>query len=332
MKLNNSFEIFLSRIEPTGATQAGAISAHKTLRDRLATDPEFAAYHIETFLSGSYRRSTAVQPIKDVDIVVIINANPNKDTPRQILAFLKRVLDKYYATKTAPQRRSIRIDLADISMDVIPAVAPYGADREIQIPDCTLQEWIWTNPKGHIDWTKRLNEATKDKPSDRGRFVPLVKMAKWWKRVQLPDAKRPKGFTLECLAGWHHDPSARDWADGFIAFLERVTMAYAAYKTRDAVPPIPDPGLPGKAIPTGLTPREFKAFLAAAEISLALSRRARDAATAKESADLWRQVFGDRFPTSDDDEGTKATEPDESRGPSIFTRSVHDIREAPPFA
>lgn len=332
MKLNNSFEIFLGRIEPTEATRAGAISAHKTLRDRLAADPDFARYHVETFLSGSYRRSTAVQPIKDVDIVVIIKADPNKDTPRQILALLKRVLDKYYATKTAPQRRSIRIDLADISMDVIPAVAPFGADQKLQIPDRTLQEWIWTNPKGHIAWTARLNEATKDKPSDRGRFVPLVKMAKWWKRVQLPDAKRPKGFTLECLAGWHHDPTARDWADVFIAFLERVTTAYAAYKSLDAVPPIPDPGLPGKAIPTGLTPREFKAFLAAAETSLALSRRARDAATAKESADLWRQVFGDRFPASDDDGGTKAAGPEEPRGPSIFTPSGRDIREAPPFA
>jgi hypothetical protein len=332
MKLNANFDEFLAAIEPTASTRETAISAHSTLRDRLANDADFAKLHVETFLSGSYKRSTAIQPIKDTDIVVIINEDSTR-LPLKVLGELKQVLDKYYPAKSASQRRSIRIDLTKISLDVIPALAPNGADNPLLIPDRELKRWIATNPKGHTAWTSRLNAATTNSETDRGRFVPLVKMLKWWKKVQLPEAKRPKGFTLECIAGQHHDPTARDWADVFIASLERINSAYGIYKVLPFVPGIPDPGLRGQNIPTGLTVSEFQAFLKKVNESLAVAKQARDSTDPQASAALWRKIFGNHFPdlgSSDDSGGGRTVEG--PRGPSVFNRSPRDVREAPPFA
>lgn len=333
--LNGLFEEFLGRIEPDADTRADAQAAHENVRAWLAEHDDFGEIHLETFLAGSYRRRTAVTPIKDVDIVVVCSMDAFEADPRPLLRRLKRALDDNtrYRTRTTPNRRSIQIELARIDMDIVPTVAPNGTDLPLRIPDRRAVEWFWTNPKGHITWTQHLNANTKDDEADRGTFVPLVKMAKLWKQAQLASCRHPKGMMLELSAGLYHDPQARDWADVFIAWLEGTPAAFRPYRQAQQVPLFPDPGLPGQTIKTGMEFVDFDRYCDALERTLPTARRARELAAQgdlTQSARLWRQVFGDAFPPADggpERGGRGASGP--GGAPTVLTRP--DIREAPDF-
>lgn len=321
MELEGHFRKFLSKIEPAETHTNEAVSAHTTLRERLEKDKEVSENLRETFLSGSYRRHTAVKPIKDVDIFVVLKAE--KGSARKTLEWLEKALNRLgYKAKTEPQRRSVRVDLAYITMDVVPALAPDGLDRPLKLPSRQEDKWILSNPKAHIEHTTRLNKKSRD-----GRFVPTVKLSKWWRSVQLPKAKHPKGFFLECLCGEHMNLTSESYAKAFASTLDSMVRTYG--QVPDRVPQVADPGMPGQYISTGITLQEFRDFLAKVDQSRVAAAAATQAKDEKESVRLWQQVFGPEFPSSDDD-GSKGAAV--ISGPSAIRRSPRDVREAPPFA
>jgi hypothetical protein len=333
--LNVLFEEFLANIEPNADTRADAIKAHEEVRDWLAGHETFGGVHVETFLAGSYRRRTSVAPIKDVDIVVVCAMSEyDEQNPKKLLNKLKRALDdnRRYKTRTTPRRRSIQIELARIDMDIVPTVAPGGTDKPLRIPDRDVIRWFDTHPKGHIIWAQTLNAATKTDENDRGRFVPLVKMARWWKGERLRSRRHPKGHMMELMAGYYHDPMARDWADIFVAWVERATTGLAIHRKLGTLPSFADPGLPTQAIKTGMEQEDFNRFYDELAKTLPIAQRARDLAAPDltASARLWRQIFGDKFPLPEED-GRKASGPTGGgmAAPSVLTRP--DIRESPTF-
>jgi hypothetical protein len=330
--LNSLFDEFLTNIEPDEKTTADAIKEHEEVRKWLAGHTDFKKIHVETFLAGSYRRNTSVTPIKDVDVVVICSMDSYGPNPRPLLDRLHRALadNKRYKPKATPRRRSIQIELARVDLDVVPTVAPKGVDAPLLIPDRDVKEWFSTNPKGHIEWTQKLNAATKQSEADRGRFVPLVKMARWWRQEQLKGKRHPKGHMIELSAGFFHDPKARDWADVFIAWLERAVGGLASARQSGTVPQFPDPGLPGEFIKTGMELKDFQLFYDRLSTSLPVARRARELAKSDlaASAKLWQSLFGSAFPNSDDDKGRGSA--GGLGGPPLVTQRP-DIRQAPTF-
>jgi len=328
--LNDLFDTFLSAIEPDEETRATAIAEHEAVRKWLAGHESFGEIHIDTFLAGSYARRTSITPIKDVDVVVICSMEAYQSDPRPLLNRLHDALadNKRYKLKSTPRRRSIQIELPRVDLDVVPTVAPNGTNAPLRIPDRDVKCWFDTNPKGHIDWTQQLNAATKQHENDRGRFVPLVKMARWWRKEQLAARRHPKGHLIELCAGYNHDPKARDWADVFIAWLERSLNTFRPYYTAHALPPFPDPGLPGQTIKTGMEWADFEQFYQMLERSLPVAYRARELAVTDlaASARLWQQLFGVKFPPSDGGDGGGRGR---SGGPTVLDRP--DIREAPTF-
>ena len=84
----------------------------KHCRDRLANDKNFKDWFDSTFLYGSYRRNTATQPIKDVDVCVLLNIKSGEHKPQTVVDRLRRVLERNgYNNKMGLQRRSVRIDM-----------------------------------------------------------------------------------------------------------------------------------------------------------------------------------------------------------------------------
>ena len=334
--LNGLFNEFLTNIEPDEEMRVDAISAHEGVRDWLAGHKEFKSTHVETFLAGSYRRRTSVAPIKDVDIVVICSMDAyDESNPRPLLDRLKQALDdnKKYKTKTRPRRRSIQIESGKVEMDIVPTVAPNGVDKALKIPDRDVERWFWTHPKGHIQWTQSLNAATQQGDSDRGRFVPLVKMAKFWRGQQLRGKRHPKGHMVELCAGYYHDPAARDWADVFIAWLERSRNGLSAYKTLRTVPQFPDPGLPGQFIQTGMEWDDFERFYLKIATALPVAEEARRIAATDlaESARLWQSLFGATFPSPDKGGQKGGRGPEGAAGGPPSAGRRPDVREAPYF-
>jgi hypothetical protein len=332
MHLNDYFKQFLSNIEPTRAQVGAASTSHNAVRKHLANDEKFKDIFVDSFLAGSYARDTAVKPIRDVDIIVVTRWDKE---PAALLKELKAALDRssHYKTKTSPQRRSICVELEHISMDIVPAREVLGL-AQLQVPDREQKEWVDTNPRGHTDWVIEINKQTKKSDADQGRFVPLAKMAKHWKRFRLEQAKHPKGFWIESLCGWNHDPDARDWADVFIRSLELITGRYAADSTASRAPQLTDPGLIHRTLSTGLTGDEFQVFFSQMEKALAAARTARDDQTSHaRSAELWREVFGPKFPSKEQREAQLRIEASAlaSRGSSLGARSGRDISEPEPF-
>ncbi|OGR89701.1 MAG: hypothetical protein A2992_06265 [Elusimicrobia bacterium RIFCSPLOWO2_01_FULL_59_12] len=321
MELEGSFRKFASNIEPAQTHRDEAISGHTTLRERLEKDSDVKVVLKETFLSGSYRRRTAVKPIKDVDIFVVLAGE--QGSARKTLEWLEKALGRLgYKAKTAPQRRSVRVDLSYVTMDVVPALAPEGLDRPLKIPARQEDKWILSHPKKHIEYVENLNQLSSDE-----RLVPTVKMIKWWRGYQMEKAKHPKSFFLENLCCRHVNMTASSYAEACVSIFESMVNSYG--QVPDRVAQIADPGLSGQMISTGITLQEFQDFMGRVHQSLGAAQAALRSDNEKDSAALWRQVFGPEFPGSDDG-GAKS--PSIIAGPSALRRSPRDVRESPPFA
>lgn len=304
-KLTKSFDEFLSEIEPSKKAVKYASKAHTRIREHLEEDEEFKEIFEGSFLYGSYKRNTAVGDIKDVDIVLLTNFDPDdeENTPQHVLRKVKEALNRYYEASDNQQyqRRSIRVDDplpdekdAKLTLDVIPAFAPYGDDEALLVPDRELKKWVPSHPKGHIENATTLN----DENHGNGMYIPLVKMMKhWWKyqcEMRQPDTERPKpkGFWVECLAGENFDQNQEDYASHFIKVLENI---FNKYSEAVSVPELNDPGLPEKKIMTSMTVKEFEIFMGAVNECLALAREAYDEEDEEKSSEIWQKIFGEEF-------------------------------------
>lgn len=296
MATQAQFKAFLKDVEPSATAKANASAAHTAARDYLKKHERFAEYHVETFLSGSHKRNTAirrrgedgVELRPDVDIIVVTNHTIHDD-PRVVIDALYGALAEGYE-EIRKQNRSVRVVTDQAKMDVVPIVAPYGMNWTLYIPDRELDGWRETNPPRHTAWAAEVNEATD------GRFKPLAKLTKWWRRENPTIAKRPKGFVVErmvadCMNRWEtqHD-------ELFVGTLEGIVTRYAPSVWRGEVPWIADPGVSGKSVTDGMTFDAFLGFYNKAKAHAELGRRAMDEEDPEKELRLWRQIFGPRFP------------------------------------
>jgi len=321
-KLESQFEEFLHNIEPDKKAIKYAVKAHEPLRDHLSQDQKFAEFFIDSFLYGSYRRHTAVGDIKDVDIVILTNFT-EKEKPNDVLKKLKSAIARYYKDPENPeyQRRSIRVNDplpdsdTDMTLDVIPAILITDEDSPLKVPDREAGEWVWSHPKEHIKHTSKLN----DDDFSEGRFVPLVKIVKWWWKYQCeenqPNVKRPKpkGFWLECLTAENFNQTKESYADHFVALLQNV---HEKYKNEENVPELNDPGLENEVVKTSMSKEEFAKFMEILKNGLDLATNALNTSDDAESSEKWQQVFGQKFPVV-----KKTNEPNgvKKEGPTIIT-------------
>ena len=296
MGTQSQFKAFLQDIEPSATTKANAKSAHTNLRDFLRKDLYFKEHHVDTFLSGSYRRDTAIRPrIKkgnterpDVDIIVVTN-HTFYDSPAEVLDLLFQTLKKKYSSIRL-QTRSVGIETTNADMDVVPIISPYGMNSTLYIPDRKLEDWLRTNPPGHTQWTTDVNRYS------NGHFKPLVKLMKWWRRENPTINTRPKGFVIEVITARCSDLAESEYTDLFLGALEGITNNYAWDIYSKTLPTIPDPSVPGNSVTDGMTFDAFKGFYNKAKLHAELGREAQAEDDEEKALEKWRRIFGDRFP------------------------------------
>jgi hypothetical protein len=296
MATQDQFKKFLNDIEPSTTTKTNAQKAHKGLRDFLRGHEEFKEVLDGVFLSGSYKRNTAVRPrVKDgvsdrpdVDVIVVMAYGLGAD-PEEVLDFLCRVLRERYAD-VRKQGRSAGVRSGAADMDVVPIIAPYGMEGTLYIPDRKLKQWRETNPPRHTTWTSERNAA-----SD-GRFKPLVKEFKWWRRQNRTVGRKPKGFVMECIVAENMDYTQTNHAELFVSTMEAIVRKYDFDVFMDRVPFIADPGVPGNNVTYGMTFAAFEGFYNKAKKHAEVGRRAIEEDDPEEELKLWREIFGDRFP------------------------------------
>lgn len=296
MATQQQFIDFLSEIEPSPTTKAVCSSAHSTLRGKLEQHETYKDIHVNTYLSGSYARNTALRPRQsngtvrrpDVDIIVVTN-HAQSDLPSNVIGTLRKAVRSLGYTEIEANRRSICVSLGSVEMDVVPVIRdPWEANGWL-IADKSEERWLKTNPMGHNLWASGVNKKA------NGYFVPLVKLVKWWRRENLPHLRRPKGFILETLVAEHMDYKETSYEDLFAKFLESVRDEYGWMVLSGLVPSLEDPSVPGNDVFSRVKAEEFKRFYDMAEAHATLVRHAQRETDSEKALVLWQRVFGDRF-------------------------------------
>ncbi|KQY80901.1 nucleotidyltransferase [Pelomonas sp. Root1444] len=296
MPTQQQFIDFLREIEPSPSTTAVCSSAHNTLRANLAGHATYSLIHDNTFLSGSYARDTALRPRMtngvlrrpDVDIIVVTK-HKRTDTPSDVIKSLHRAVKSLGYASVESNRRSICVTLTSVEMDVVPIIPNPWQTGGWLIADKSTQEWIPTNPMGHTDWAIKINKKA------NGNFKPLVKLVKWWRRENLPNLRRPKGFILETIVAELMDYKETRYEELFVKLLERIVSEYAWNALLGTVPSLADPSVEGNNVFSRVQADEFKRFYDMAEKHAKLIRRAQKEPDADKALGMWQQVFGDRF-------------------------------------
>lgn len=311
MQLITYFEKFVSNIQPSSERISAVAGAHNDLRDHLKDEAQLSFAIDTSFLTGSYARSTATAPIKDVDIILIletkeVSEDKKQPSPRAVLEDLKKAIDDFYdEVNLETQRRSIQIELAedDIRMDVVPAIAPDGKEQQLFVPDYGQNCWVPSHPKKHIQLAATLNKEID------GRFVRLVKAFKWWKSKNLRKEDAPKSFLLESLLGVHVDKQSTSLCKTFEETLKNIKSSFQKHYDGSTLPCIPDPGVPDDDLvqTCSWTQDQFDSFFDAIVRALEIATKANDSETTKEDTiSLWQGLLGDEYPNTLTDEEEKA--------------------------
>jgi hypothetical protein len=201
MDLTDSLRRILRSVEPSQEEKEGAQRSHRYLRDILVAG-QMGSIIRDDFLSGSYRRATAIRPLDDVDVIFVVEPGHWKTSsagilpdPSAVLQTFKRELERQYPeTELQVQRRSIRLQMWHLNVDVVPAVSADGRGSErLRIPDADNDMWIRSAPKLHSALATEINQRQGE------LFKPLVKLLKTW-NLGAPEELRFKSFCVETIA------------------------------------------------------------------------------------------------------------------------------------
>jgi hypothetical protein len=190
-----SFQQLKNNLEITGL-QSSTVSTRQT---KVREVIEGGMDVLDTFLTGSYSRSTMIAPLKeaDIDIFVVLdpryyhNYNGKNGGQGGLLDLVRRTLLKTYTTTPAISRsgQAVTIRFSDFLVDVVPGFHREGGGY--LIPNSITKTWLATDPKKHVDLVAASNKA------HNGDLVPLIKMIKAWNRCH---SAFFRSFHLEVLA------------------------------------------------------------------------------------------------------------------------------------
>lgn len=300
MVKQKDFDSFLKNIEPSDTTASYISSVQNNLRDYLAGHSKYKDIHVQTFLSGSYAKHTSIRPAlydgkRDVDIVVETTYASNASSCEVIQELLDVLLEKSIYSSAKLLSHSVGIELEGIEIDVVPVIR--SEDGEIfRIGTSDIDEWILTDPKGHIQWSSQVN-ADNDK-----KYKPLVKMLKWWRRTNCPEeVKYPKGIALEKIIADNLPDSDLNTENHLIDAMQAIVDTYQEdYIDNGIKPEINDPCFDGNDLLAEYEFSDFKAFILKLSEHLTLIT---DKGSTNEN---WRTILGIEFP-KDDSEQTSSS-------------------------
>lgn len=292
---------FIRAIEPTEQKFADVSEAIESLHVRLSKIQDLERVYLRTIPFGSFVRSTAIRPISDIDVLILLRIDPRRETPTTAYEILKIVLQRIYSSNiidrstlktTRPTRRrssfagSLLIDLPQGWLEVSPAVVSRGNQQRVLVPDTSLQRWIPTNHEIHARFSKDRDDES------NGIYSSLVKAVKWWQHFQSPGNQRYlSGFVLECLIAELVETRDTTLLLAFSQFLARLPQNYPSNLYR-----VPELGVPGSFKQTGLGQRNYESFMIRIQKTSDLIKEAEKTDDLDQKFAIWQQIFGSEFP------------------------------------
>ena len=187
--ITEGFDDFRSNLEITDLQSTVVSTRQQRVREALEAKLDVR----DSFLTGSYARSTMIAPLAraDLDVCVVLSADYfMAHTPSSLLELVRENLRETYpkTPRISNNGQAVTIRFTDFLMDVVPAF--YRKGGGYLIPNTGAGRWISTDPKRHVELWSESNEF------HQGGFVPLVKMLKAWNRAH---SERFRSFHLETL-------------------------------------------------------------------------------------------------------------------------------------
>jgi len=137
-----------------------AVERYKRLNRLLeGSGSPFRQFRPDIYPQGSMALGTTVQPIKGPhDLDFVLELSNYLRGPMHLITELHEFLREHgvYGPMASLKNRCVRIEYADeFYMDVLPACRNAAAAGTcIMVPDCALQGWSDSNPRGYIKWFK----------------------------------------------------------------------------------------------------------------------------------------------------------------------------------
>ena len=145
-------------------------------------------------------------------------------------------------------------------------------------------------------------DGTWEKNNDcNGHYVNVVKAIKWSHRFGEKEAKYPKGYPLEHIVGVCCPDDTDSVAEGVTSTLRHIVERFASDAAVKKTPRLSDHGVASHNVLHRLSAQDFKAFYQYSVVAAKIAQRALDATTIAESANAWRELFGDEFPSPPSD-------------------------------
>jgi hypothetical protein len=257
---------------------------------------------MERCYKGKYRlqgRSIGIE-MSQVDLDVVPTSAPSEVDGEAVKSASVR---SYDTLEEAPDWRlnrywvptEMRDRLESQSMLYKAATEAEWKAEPLWIPDREAKCWQTTNPLAQLQLTRDKNKAT------NGCYVRVVKALKWWRRTMQPEPERPKSYPFERILRECCPDGITSVAEGVTKTLEDLVSRFYLDVLLGRTPTLTDPDVPQNVLHR-ITPEDFAAFYAVASEAATLARRALDEKEPAESARLWRELFGAKFPDPDDKE------------------------------
>ncbi len=287
--MTSCFKGLLSNIEPDPDNVKLAKKSHEEIRDFLIADDEISKANPETFLSGSYARETAINDIKDVDIILMIDIDKSATEPEVVLAWLQASLQKEYS-KVKKQGRSVNvINDKGFSLDVVPATPISNRSGPLWIPDREAKNWVSTHPKAQIEFSSERNKNT------GGFYVHLIKIIKFWRDRLSDENAKPNSYIIESLISKCLVSTPDSYGDAVKNIFYSIHSTYQSYLNANSVPNIADSAYASVNVAKKWKFDEFSAFMAEVKRSYNIVNDAMASEDEDGSVKLWRKLFGNKF-------------------------------------
>lgn len=222
--LPTKFEKFRQKIELTETQRAKIKTSHKHLRENILQPLDYVS---NTFLTGSYKKKTLINPANDIDVFVVLKGysqNPydsNYITPNAILNKLKKDLQKTYPNTTIKQDKPcIVIEFNHVTFELTPAIEIdnwYGHNN-FYIPEMSKSN-TWQEVENPRVLEEKLIEANQRLDS---KLNPLIKMMK---KCKVKHNLKTPSFEMEKMA-----ISSLYSIDNFRDGIQKLLSIYNWYK------------------------------------------------------------------------------------------------------
>jgi len=278
-----SFNVFYENINLAGDQREIA----NTRRDDIVRRLGKTFSIVEAFSSGSIPKYTALKNHADLDVIVALHYDKhiNGKTPTQVLQSVRDALAEW---RTGVRRNGQAVTLyykTWPNVDIVPVslvTDDNGTVLYYNVPDSNTNSWIASHPKKHA-------ENIDKKSSECGHnFRRIIKMIKHWNKIH---GNYLQSYHIEVLSLKVFDSDLSDTPWNIFQFFNNARPLLQSYLWHDW-------GFSDNYLSWPAREEVLKRF----DTAISKSRSAwlktyNTNDDHKGAIEIWKQIFGDKFPT-----------------------------------